>query len=138
MTSAAYDFRELLQAAEVLFDPWEVYVGREPPSPDTVITCYDSSGENPLPNLGWDWLHVQARVRGPTNDYLEAFTVAQSIKDHFLGLTDQTTDNGNVYMIFTMVGDIIALGYDENKRPLLVINWRIGRRPSSLGNRRSM
>lgn len=138
MTSPAVEFREMMLAANIEATPWELYVSREPPSPDTTITCYDTGGISPLSNLAFDWVTVQVRIRGLANGYEDTFTKAQEIKDAMLAKVDTAVDSGNVYTIFLVVGDIISLGYDEDNRPVLVLNFRLGRRAASLGNRRAM
>ena len=76
-------------------------------------------------------------MRGTTNAYTTAWTKAQLIKDTLLG-ADPRVINGADYVLFTQVGDIMSLGYDNSNRPILVSNWRLVREMQSGGNRLSL
>ena len=62
---------------------------------------------------------------------------AQAVKDALLGLPAQVVLGDRIDGI-TMQGDIIPLGYDENKRPEFSLNFRSIVEPASGTNRISL
>lgn len=115
---------------------WGIFVSREPDSPDTAITIFDS-GNSLEPNAKWllEYPSFQVRVRGSENNYLSATAKIQEIKDVLLGLPPQTR-NGTNYRGVWQQTEIIPLGYDDQNRPLLVQNYRTVREPTSTGTNR--
>lgn len=115
---------------------WSIAVSREPLEPDTTITIFDrGSFLEPDPKWLLEYPLFQVRVRGSENNYLSATTKAQEIKDVLLGLQPQLR-NGTDYRGIWQLSDIIPLGYDDQNRPLLSINFRSAREPSSTDSNR--
>jgi hypothetical protein len=108
---------------------WSIFESREPVSPDSTITVYDSGGLASNPAWILDFPSIQIRVRGDIGRYDLAYTKCQEIKDLLLGLPKQVI-NTTEYIGVWALGDITSLGYDDNKRPILVQNWRIAREPA--------
>ncbi len=138
MTSPAEDFKSLLITATVGStspdSDWGVHVSKEPTSPDRTITIYDTGGPEPNPKFLLDFNTVQVRVRGNVNDYQTTHTKIQAVKDALLGLPKQTV-NGTIFTGVWALTDIIFLKYDDNNRPVFVINWRTALEPASGTNR---
>ncbi len=112
----------------------DIFVGMEPSEPDATITVYDTGGIAPNPKFLRDEPQVQVRIRGAVNDYQNAWIKAQETKDILLGAQPQIL-NGTDYVLFVQIGEMIALGRDENNRPLIVSNWQLVREMASGGNR---
>ncbi len=132
--SQATDIAEYLATQGVGTQETDIFISQEPSDPDFVITVYDTGGISPNPAYLRDEPTIQVKVRGAKNDYSTAWNKAQEIKDVLLG-ANPVTLNGTEYVLFTQLGDILPLGYDENKRPLIISNWQLVREFASGGNR---
>lgn len=118
---------------------WGIYIGSEPDGPDvqdTVITLYDSSGGEPNPAWLLDEPHVQVRVRGSRADYTGAYDKAYEVLDALLGLPAETL-GGTVYTGIWALNDPFLLGYDDSRRPVFTVNFRIVREPTAGDHRNS-
>lgn len=118
---------------------WGIYIGKEPDKPDSVITLYDSGGENADPKWLLDFPHVQVRVRGSKGDYSGAYTKIKQCKDVLLGCPSLDL-NGDRLVSFTSLGEINFLSYDQNERPLFTYNLRLIVQPAvpATTNRQSL
>lgn len=120
--------KDFLEAKGVgRFDPtyggWVLNLSKEPISPDTTITIYNTGGLPPNPKYLLDYPSVQVRVRGRPNGYVESRATAERVKDVLLGIDSQ--DHGDDrWDSITMATDIVDLGYDQNNRPLHTLNFR--------------
>ena len=109
---------------------WGIYISQEPAAPpDTTVTIYTMPVAEPHPRLRIDTTGVQIRVRGAPKRYEQASVKAEEVKDALLGLPRQTVNN-TLYVGVWATTDVIFLRYDENRRPILVSNWRIVREPA--------
>lgn len=116
---------------------WGIYISKEPLTPNTVVTVYHTGGAEPNAKWRLDFPTVQIRVRGDVNGYVAAHDKARAIFDLLLGKSP-TTVNTNLYSGFWCMNDIIFLKYDDNNRPLFVINFRLAVEPSSGTNRSAL
>jgi len=117
---------------------WGIYISREPTTPDTSITIYETgSVTEPSPKFKLDFNTFQIRVRGARNGYAAAEAKTAAIKAALLGLGGVTL-NSTKYVGIWMVTDILFLKYDEGERPIFVTNWRVAREPSSSDNRTAL
>lgn len=135
MSDVCVDLKDVLETASIgtfaATSGWGIYISKEPDTPDTTITLYPyGSPVEPNPKFLIDYLNVQARIRGDVQGYAAAQTKAQAVKDALLGLTAQTV-NTSKYIGVWMNTDIFLLRYDDNDRPILVINFRVIREPAS-------
>ncbi len=104
--------------------PWAVYVSREPVAPDSVITVYDTPGTAPNPKYLLDFPGIQVRIRGEKELYIDAWNKARDVKDLLLGFGSGDVGDDRIDSI-TLVGDINHIGYDDNERPLLTLNFNL-------------
>lgn len=109
---------------------WSIHIGREPASPHKVITLYTYGGYEPNPKYLIEDVTFQTRIRSTPNSYLTGQAKGQEIKDGLLGRA-ATTIGGTKYIGFWVVNDILLLKYDDNNRPIFIINWRITREPAN-------
>jgi hypothetical protein len=141
MGAPSVDIKDVLVTASVgtfaSTSGWSIRISKEPTSPDSTITVYDTGGFEPSAKWLLDFPTVQVRVRGDKLDYVAAYAKIQAVKDALLGLPRQTV-NGTVYVGVWQEGDIFSLGYDDTDRPLLISNFRIAREPASGTNRASL
>lgn len=138
MSAPSTDIRDMLITAGVgtaaAVSGWGVYVAEEPASPDTVVTVYDTGGQDSEPNILLDYPSVMVRVRGAPGDYAAAWSKAQAVKDALLGKSAATV-NSTRYVGIWIRGDINYLGRDDNRRPQFSLNFATAREPASGTNR---
>jgi len=139
MTDIAVGIKDVLEVASVgtfgATTGWGIFISREPDTDqDTVITIYNTGGEDPNPRYLLDFPSVQVRVRGDRGGYQAAHTKAVDIRDALLGLPSQLL-NGDQWVAVNEIGSINQLGYDENDRPLFTLNYGLIIQPAAGGNR---
>ncbi len=141
MSNPSEGIRDLLVAAGIgVFadqSDWGIYISKQPDNPEAVVTIYDSGGTASNPQFAVDFPSVQVRVRGRPNGYIEARNKCVDIKNALLGLPSQDL-NGDRWVSISMIGDINALGYDQNQRPMLTTNYSLIIEPTSTGNREAL
>lgn len=106
---------------------WSINVSREPVSPDTAITIYDTGG-GPDVNVDINMRQptIQVRVRG--YDYPEAYAKHEEIRSA-LCIPTFRDQGDHRYVGVWMQSDILSIGRDDNDRHLLTANYRIERMP---------
>jgi hypothetical protein len=138
--SPAQDFTTLMQTLALgtigAASGWSLHTAFEPPTPNTVITAYDAGGYDADAKWLLDFVIVNVRVRGAQWGYAAAVAKAQEIKDALLGLPP-TVVGSTDYIGVWLNGDMIHLGNDQNDRPLISLNFRVARQPSTGTNRSS-
>lgn len=139
MTDVAEGIKDVLVTAGVgVFGAttgWGIFISREPDSDqDSVITIYNTGGEEPNPKWLLDFPSVQVRVRGDKGDYQGAHTKSIDIRDALLGLPSQLL-NGDQWVAVNEIGSLNQLGYDSNDRPLFTLNYGLIVEPAAGGNR---
>lgn len=103
---------------------WSINVSKEPTAPDTAITLYDTSGFAPDPDNGVYHPSLQVRIRG--NGYQAVIAKAEAILAELIVPTDVVIGTTN-YIGWWQQGSIESLGYDDNDRVIVVINFNITR-----------
>lgn len=106
---------------------WSVYAGREPLTPEDVVTCYDTGGA-PGPLIDFRKPTVQVRVRSDSyddgwqkvNDAYEALVQPVSVS-----VTDATI------LGWVPTSEVAFIGRDERDRALFTVNFEIMRDGSS-------
>lgn len=135
MNAPSIDIKDLLVTGSLgtfaATSGWGIYIGGEPPSPDTCITIYDTGGPAPQPRAALDRPDFQIRVRGAQDGYNTAWDKANDIKNYLLGLAQQTV-NSNLISGFIATSDVAFVARDEGKnRPIFTVNFRCTRQPTS-------
>lgn len=107
-----------------------LYVGREPDSPDNCVTVFDTPGGPPQLVLGTDGNDyysptVQVRVRN--NDYRIGYNLAHDIMVS-LHARGQETWNSTLYSVIKAMSDPAQLDWDQNDRARFVVNFELQRR----------
>ncbi|MBW2030730.1 MAG: hypothetical protein JRJ31_16830 [Deltaproteobacteria bacterium] len=128
MNPPSEDIKDILEQSSVGVGTFgtDLFIGREPDSPNDCVTIYDTGGQEPVMNYTYDYPTVQIRVRGSRMGYKAAWTKANSIKEALNGLTNETW-NSTRYIQIEAMGDPLFLGYDKEQRPVFVINFSIQR-----------
>lgn len=105
-----------------------VFIGKQPATPDYCVTLYEYEGMAPLEHFGSapysvDKPRIQVMVRGAQNDYPAARDGLQAIRVLLAGITD-TTISGVRILRVASVGSLIPLGLDTQDRPQLTANFQ--------------
>lgn len=106
-----------------------LFVGREPATPDETVTIFDVVGWPP--QLTFDKLEryeypaVQIRVR--SRSYVVGWDLLEKIMVRLHGLTQETW-NGTLYTMMRCSRAPMLLDWDENSRVRLIASFEIQRR----------
>ena len=107
--------------------PFAIYVNNEPPSPDDVITLYDTQSPPPARTMNntsvlTKFTNFQIRVRG--NDQKAVYEKLDSIIVKLNEIPAWITINSTRYMNFQPITDSFRLPQDDNERWIFVINYQ--------------
>lgn len=101
---------------------WCIGVGREPITPETAVTVYDTGGEDPDTDEQ-DLLRPTFQVRVRSSSYLNAYDKQEEIRDLLLP-PSRFVMGSSLYVGVWMSSDVLSIGQDDNDRHLLVANYR--------------
>jgi len=105
----------------------DLFVAKEPDDPDLCVTIFDTSGLEPDHTIHrLDYPGAMVRVRGKQGGYLEAYALAENIKEYLRGIHGETW-NGTRYIGIWAMSDILPIGWDSKDRPKFSLNFRIQR-----------
>lgn len=116
---------------------WGIFLGKLPTAPDTAIAITSSSGSPSNPKYLIDYPSVQVLVRGAKNGYEAAYDKALAVQNALLGLPSQTV-NGDLWVQVNQIGSIAEMGFDDNNRPLVSVNFALIVEPASGTYRESL
>lgn len=129
MNASSVDIKDYLEssasATGLVFNT-DLFISREPETPDAVVTIYDTTGEDAQANYEYRRPNIQVRVRSPIQDYITGHATAESIFNALHGLANITINSTRYIGIWAM-GDINLIMWDENDRAIFTINFRIHR-----------
>jgi len=135
----AMGIKAILEVATptILSTTWPAKVGRVPKAPDQVVVLMDSGGRPPEVGVGIDYPNVQVIVRGSKDSggYLESYNKALDIKNELLAIPSAPTAWPELTSCVCR-GDITAMGYDENDRPLWSLNLALITTPTLTNSHR--
>jgi hypothetical protein len=126
-TSPADQLASLLPSSLVDSDTptWALKVGQLTTEPDRLIVFFDTGGQTPNPRWKLDFLSVMVQIRGNPNDYTSGWQKGRQVRDFFLGITPQTLTSGDRIDGITMASELTHVGYDDQKRPIFSVNFRV-------------
>jgi hypothetical protein len=104
--------------------------GREPVSPDNIVTVQDNPGGAPMLTLRQSessYFYSSVNIRVRNTDYRNGYSVIKSIVDYLHGLSG-VTEGGTTYLLFKAMEDPQLLSYDDNDRPIWICNFEIHRK----------
>lgn len=106
-----------------------LFIAKEPDSPDTCVTIFDTTGFAPMLTSNaaerYDYPGVQIRVR--SRDYLEGWGLIKDINDLLHGRANEEWGN-TMYTLIKCAGEPAAVGWDEKDRCVFSVNYNIQRR----------
>ncbi len=126
MLSPSRDVAQLIEDAALGFGVFgtDLFVSKQPDSPNECITIFDTGGEDPEARYVYDRPFVQILVRGLSYDaaYLQLTTIRGAVNGQ-----NNITLNGTRYIQILQQSDIIFTGYDDQDRAELTLNFAIHR-----------
>lgn len=106
-----------------------LFVGKEPATPDETVTIFDSVGWQPQLTMNkeevYEYPVVQIRVR--SRSYLTGWTLLDKIVRRLHGITQETW-NETLYSMVRCSRVPMLLDWDENSRIRLIASFEIQRR----------
>jgi len=130
MNFASEDIKDMLEDSTLgLTFASNLFIGRNPKSPDNTVTIFDTEGFAPEPTLDKDVMlynsSVMLHIRN--NKYEVGLTLAHNIMDH-LHSRAQEEWNGTLYTAIRAAGEPALLSWDDNERAIFSINFNMKRR----------
>ena len=131
MNPASQDIKDMLEGESSLglIFATDLFVGKEPPTPDNCVTIFDTPGYPDILTLEGDGElyspSVQIRVRNTS--YLTGWDLANDIRAVLHGKNNETW-NGSSYEFIKCTGGPFLLDWDNNGRCRFVINFDMKRR----------
>jgi hypothetical protein len=109
-----------------------LFVSEMPETAGLAVCVYDSPGMAPEPDYVYERPHVQVQVRGSkvAGAYVAAHEMAQRIMNVLMA-ERQPVVNSARYVGIWPLGSPGFIGYDENHRPQVTVNFRLHRTTSS-------
>lgn len=119
----------VLQDAAVGTKGTNLFLSRRPETPDACVTVYESGAGIPIYTHGTTGAalyqtNVQVVARAAREDYPAARTKITSVVTAFEAIADSTKDGIRLLRI-EQLGRPNPLGYDENDRPLIAMNFTV-------------
>jgi hypothetical protein len=105
--------------------PWKIALGQFPPRPDTVILLNEASGLAPYPSLLVNFPSVQILIRGNQSGRNETRAKLKEAIDCVLGYTPGLIVGGDTLQSVQQLGDVMPLGFDQEKRPMFSANFSL-------------
>lgn len=105
---------------------WAIYVGKQPPDPDDVVTIYEGPDQSPA-DPDNDLYHPTVQLRFRAREYLDAVNRALAVREELVNNQHGVTVNGTLYLGFWSLGGLNPMGYDEQDRPGFTMNFSLMR-----------
>jgi len=129
MNAISVDIKDMLVDDTDLVFGTNLFISREPTSPNSCVTIYDTPGEGDdlyfNPDERYERGSIQVRVRD--NNYINAWTRIDEIRQLLHGRANETR-NGAYYTAIRLTSGPAMLEYDDNGRVILVTNFNVQRR----------
>lgn len=125
MNSPAYDIANILAGVSGMGTVGtDIFIGREPTTPNNCITVYDTGGYPSDVAAVYQRPTIQVRVRNAS--YTAGYAVINAIKDTLHG-SYTNEEGGAKYTGIWASNDILFLMYDESQRAVFTCNFTIHR-----------
>lgn len=129
MNASSVDIKNILVASSLgLVFPTNLFIGREPETPNNCTTIFDTPGYAPMKTFDgstYSYPSVQIRVRNTS--YLDAWDLINDIK-LLLHNKGQETWGGTLYSAIFCSIEPALLDFDQNNRARFVTTFDIQRR----------
>lgn len=107
----------------------DIFIGKEPTTPDNCVTIYDTPSFPPDLTLNKEerYYYSSCQIRIRNNSYATGMTLARDIMTLLHGRANETW-NGTVYTVIHAAGEPSLLAIDGNNRALIIFNINSQRR----------
>ena len=128
MNPSSEDIKDILESSAVGVGTFatDLFIGKEPDSPNACVTIYDTGGAEPEAGYVYDYPTIQIRIRGEVGGYRNAYLKAKEVRDALHGRINEIWSSTRYIGIWAM-SDILFLGIDDKQRPIFTVNFRIHR-----------
>jgi hypothetical protein len=132
MGAPSVDIKDILESDSSLALEFQtdLFIGREPSSPDNTVTITDTSGFGPdlyYNDAKYYYPSVQIQVRN--NSYITGWDLINDIKELLHGRGHETW-NGSRYELIRCTTEPLLFNYDEHNRVRFIINISMQRKPA--------
>jgi len=131
MNPVSKDIKDMLEAESSLGLTFatDLFIGKEPTSPDNVVTIYDTPSFPPDMTLipGEDYYRSSFQIRCRNKDYFTGEALLRDIMDQLHSRAHESW-NGTLYTVIRATGEPSLLYYDQNDRPVFIVNFNCQRR----------
>lgn len=131
MNPASEDIKDMLEAKSSFGLTFAVnlFIGKEPPSPDAVVTLFDIGGGAPM--LTFDrndkLYNPTLNIRIRNNNYLTGWGLANDIKEYLHGKSHEDW-NSTRYELIRCIVEPSLMDWDEQNRVRFTVNFEMFRR----------
>ena len=107
-----------------------LFVGKEPTSPENAVTILDTPGEPPqltLAGKGEDYYYPSFQIRVRNIDYRTGYNLAHDI---MVSLHSRASEvwNDTLYTVITCISDVSLMDWDDNGLCRFIVNFNAQRR----------
>lgn len=131
MNAGSYDIKDMLVAETGLGLVYatNLFIALEPISPDNSVTIFDVPGRPPATTLtkGEEYYYDSINIRVRNKVHSTGMTLAYSIMNALQGRNHEVW-NGIMYTVIRCKTIPALLGWDDNRRAIITINFEIQRR----------
>ena len=131
MIAPSVDIKDMLEAESSLGLTFgtDLFIGREPTTPNDCVTIFDTPGRGPELLIGnasnYNYPSIQIRVRDA--NYLDGWNLIDGIKVALHGRGPETW-NAATYTLIECTTEPALLDWDENYRCRFIVNFDIQRK----------
>lgn len=134
MNSPAKDIVNMLnaEASLSLTAGTDLFFARTPDDPDNLVTVFDNPGDTPallLQKSVSDYYYASISLRVRNKKYNTGYSKIFDIMEYLHGLNGITVDT-TLYVLIKALNDPQLFFYDENDRPVFLVNFQVQRRAS--------
>lgn len=112
-----------------------LFIGRLPTAPNTVVTIFDTPGEPPLLPMRKDekYEYVSFQIFIRDSDYLEGWRLGEKVIKTLHGVSSEKRGD-MIYTIIRQAGTLHLLEWDSNSRVIFSVNFVAQRRLNNNNN----
>jgi hypothetical protein len=131
MQPSSADIKDMLEADSSLGLEFmtDLFIGREPATPDNCVTLFDTGGMAPQLTMtkGEDYFYPAIQIRIRNRSYITGWLLAENIRESLHGRAHETWNDTYYSLVHCSSGPAL-MDWDENGRARIVINFLIQRR----------
>jgi len=129
MNAVSVDIKDMLVAGLSYTFATDIFIGKEPTTPDNCVTIFDTGGGAPQLTFTqgerYEYPTFQIRVRNKS--YLVGMAAIEAIKESLHGRAQESW-NGTLYSVVYCSSGPALLDWDDSNRCRFIINFNAQRR----------